>query len=164
MTTPATTLLNPDTPALTRIRALLALLAGLIFKPNAKAQIEQLFAAAEAQLARYLLDLALKQTGNPYLTADMYDARIIWRGAMFDVDIQLRSDAVHPFTHIIVRRRIAGIYARACRTRAHRSNISSRITVIVGKALRRHAKRVRARHCAHLPFTLDTPSRVVPPP
>ncbi len=153
-----------NTPALPRIRALLALLAGLIFKPNAARQIETLFAEAEARLARYLLGLAIAHTNNPYLSADMYDASLIWRGATFDIDIRLRPDAIHPFTRIIVHRLIAAIRARALRTRARRRNISSRISVVMARCLRRHNNSARARHHAHTPVALHTPSRIAAPP
>ena len=143
---------------------MLALLASLIFKPGASAQIETLFADVEARIARRLLDLAIAETNDPYLSAEMYDARLIWRGATFDIDIQLRPDAVHPFARIIFHRRIGTIRARIHRTRARRRNISSRISVVMARCLRRNNNSVRARHNAHALFTSHAPSRIAAPP
>ncbi len=170
MTTTATTSLNPSDPlippqaGIPRIRALLALLAQLIIRSGAAAQVDQLFAEAEARLARYLLHLAIRETGDPYLSADMYDARIIWRGALFDVDIRLRRDAIHPFTRIIVLRDHAGRLMRHRRAYARRHRFSRKFHNIIARANARRAAPRAARHSAHTQFILHTPSRVAAPP
>ncbi len=164
MTKTATALLDTNASAISRVKALLALLASLIFKPNAAQQIDALFAETEAALARHLLELAIAQTGRTDLDPDSFDARLVWRGASLDFDIQRKPDAIHPWHRIIIanfRARIFSLHRLRLRLR---QNHSRHYHVRLAQGVRRQVRRIAAAHAAHRRHTLHAPSRITAPP
>ena len=164
MTKGTTALLAPNASALSRVQALLALLASLIFKPDAAQQIGAVFAEAEAALARYMLAVALQLSGRSDLDPEMFDVKLVWRGACLDFEIQRKPDAIHPWHRIIIANFRARIVSLARLRRRLRHNRSRHYHVRLTQGVRRQVRQITARHAAHRRHTLHTPSRIAAPP
>ena len=151
--TKAATLLNPEAPAFARARALIALILQLLFRPDAAAQIDAMLEEAEAQAARALLEHAIRMHGDPALSADDFDVRLIWRGARLDFAVLRRASAdcgaLHPMHAIILAQRHARRAARLQCARARRRRMNLKLSSLYARIIRRRACRASVQHRDH---------------
>ena len=95
----AATLVNPNAPALQRVRALLALMLRLIVNPDRGAELQRLFAEAEDLLAHHLFELAMSLSGRADLR-ETHEPTLTWRGGLLTFAIRARPGAMHPHHRI----------------------------------------------------------------
>lgn len=164
MTQSATTLLDQNASAFSRVKALLALLASLIFRPGAAPRIEALFAEAEATLAAQLLDLAIARSGRSDLDRDMYEVKLIWRGALLDFRIRPKVHALHPLHRAYLAARRLRLLTRYRLRLTLQHARPQRISTQFANALRRFQRRTNVNASATTRAPLHTPARITAPP
>ncbi len=163
MANQAASLINPNAPALHRVRALMALMLSLIVNPDRAAELERLFAEAEQLLAHHLFEMAIALSGRADLRAT-HEPVLEWRGSLLRFGFRLKPGAMHPHHRIMLSCWRAAAIDRYRRALARRSRFSRKLSVLHFRNQRRRQGVIVQRRRAGAQFPLHTPSRIAAPP
>ncbi len=157
------TLINPNAPALQRIRALIALTLQLICTPSRADELARMCDEAEQLLARHLFDLLIRLTGRTDLRAT-HDLVLRHRGAKLAFALRRKPHTLHPYHRIIVHRRRETAIRRYRTAHGCRSRCSNKRSLLRANNQRRSARAVVASRRAACAPPLHTPAHINAPP
>lgn len=160
----AASFFDPSAPTLQRVRALIALMLGLVFQPDRAAAFDRLCAETEALFAAHLLKCAIALSGRSDISTETHEAYVIWRGGLMEFGIRPRPGALHPLHRIILERRRTMRRARIQCALARRTRFSRKRHKIYARARRRCDGAASARHHAGRRATRHAPARIAAPP
>ncbi len=103
MANAAETFIDPNAPALQRVRALVALMLQLICNPSRADDIARMCDEAERLLARLLFDAVIQLSGRDDLRAT-HEPVLRLRGGSFAFGIRENPGAMHPHYCIMLNR------------------------------------------------------------
>ena len=163
MANAAQNIADTTTPTLDRVRALIALLFGMLGDPTRLSDFHRICEEAEALLARCLFETAARFAGRTDLL-DNCEAYFVSKGHSFDIRIRLKPEALHPYHRIILEKWRAIRTAKYRRALGRRARFTKKLSYLHFRNQRRCHAPIIARTTACGASPSHTPVRVSAPP